>query len=62
MPALETLSLSGTLITGTLPGSWADMANLTTVHLANTGLEGQLPGSWGAMRNLTWVDFRSAHC
>ena len=58
MPALEVVTLAGSQISGSLPHSWADMANLTTLHLADTMVSGKLPASWGNMRNLTWVDLR----
>lgn len=53
LPGLTTVHISGQPgISGQLPESWADLAQLKVVQLHDNDLNGELPDSWAALTGL----------
>ena len=55
LPSLNSITLSGSNITGTVPESWKNMTQLRMMTVSNSQLTGPLPASWAALPSLNYI-------
>lgn len=56
VPGLESLSIAGSELMGTLPKSWGRWRSIKEMDLSRNSLNGNLPGEWKGMAGLTTLN------